>query len=104
MLMTLSFQVPVKCPQNSMPRVREIIKNHGWKIAENKQRLARIPNRLRVHGLLVHGDKPRLTKGYRNRIRAFKYLLAAGRVSNEDMRKIQGHLAYAKSVEIIERG
>jgi hypothetical protein len=79
--------------------VGTVIKSRGWKIAANKERLSKRPNRLKVHGLLVHGQKPRLTKGYRNRIRAFKHLLAKDAVKPEDVAKLKGHLSYSQSVE-----
>ena len=41
----------------------------------------------------------RLTKGYRNRLRAFKHLLEIGRISENDRSKVAGHLSYAQSVE-----
>jgi hypothetical protein len=48
---------------------------------------------------IVSGEKPRLTKGYRNRIRAFKFLLENGRVIESDKSKILGHLAYAAMID-----
>lgn len=98
------FSGTAEVPAQLDVKVIQIIECHGWKIAPKKQWLARLPNRLRVHGLLVHGDVPRLTKGYRNRIRAFKHLMAAGRVSDKDIQKIKGHLAYAKSVDAFNHG
>jgi len=98
------FSGTAEVPAQLDVKIRQIIECHGWKIAPKKQWLARLPNRLRVHGLLVHGEVPRLTKGYRNRIRAFKHMLAAGRVSDKDIQKIKGHLAYAKSVDAFNHG
>jgi len=40
-----------------------------------------------------------LTKGYRNRIRAYRHLLSAGKIQGKDIPMIQGHLAYADFVE-----
>lgn len=79
--------------------VREILLDHGWETADEKEYMAIRPARLKVHGLLVHGLKPRLTKGYRNRIRAYKHLLDANKVAKKDVPKIKGHLAYAKHIE-----
>lgn len=53
---------------------------------------------IKVCGLLVHGDRPRLTKGYRNRIRAFKHLIEANKIAEDDLERIKGHLAYAQTV------
>jgi retron-type reverse transcriptase len=88
-------------PEEIKTAVHTVIQSRGWKIAKQKERLAKRPNRLKVHGLLVHGDKPRLTKGYRNKIRAFKYLLANESVDPEDVAKLKGHISYARSVDII---
>ena len=82
--------------------VRAVIESRGWKIAENKERLSKRPNRLKVHGLLVHGQRPRLKKGYRNRIRAFKHLLAKEAVKPDDVARMKGHLSYAHSVNANE--
>lgn len=82
-------------------RVRAVIIGAGWKVAEGKDRLAKLPHRLKVYGLLVHGVAPRLTKGYRNRIRAISHLTENNKVKDEDVAKFQGHLSYAESVERI---
>ena len=88
-------------PDQIKAAVKTVIESRGWKIAASKERLAKRPNRLKVHGLLVHGAKPRLTKGYRNRIRAFKYLLAKEAVKPADVARLEGHLSYARSVDPI---
>ena len=86
-------------PINIAEQVRKVITDAGWKIADGKERMAVLPHRLKVHGLLVHGQRPRLTKGYRNRIRAFAYLIEQGKVKPEDAFRIKGHLSYSKSVD-----
>ncbi len=88
-------------PSELSERVRAIIERHGWQIADKKQRLDVLPRRLKVHGLLVHGSAPRLTKGYRNKIRAFKHLIEAGKVKDADIARLKGHLAYSKSVNAL---
>ncbi|PML79479.1 reverse transcriptase family protein [Enterovibrio norvegicus] len=55
--------------------------------------------RLKVHGLLVKEDKVILTKGYRNKIRAFKHMLAHGKVCEDDIPRLQGHLKFFDFVE-----
>lgn len=86
-------------PENLLDRVREIVTDAGWSIAHQKEHLAKLPRRLKVHGLLVHGNRPRLTKGYRNRVRAYNHLLSAGKIIEEDLPKIRGHLAYARFID-----
>lgn len=70
-----------------------------WKLAEHKTTLDILPNRLKVHGLLVHGDKIRLTKGYRNQIRAYRHLMDRGAIGDADEDRIRGHLTYAAAVD-----
>ncbi|MEO6609526.1 MAG: reverse transcriptase family protein [Aestuariivirga sp.] len=70
-----------------------------WKISEEKRSLTFLPNRLKVHGLLVHGEHLRLTKGYRRRIRAYRHLNANGKIIAEDQAKVMGHLMFARQVE-----
>jgi len=84
-------------------RAKGIIESGGWRVSPEKEWLSKRPNRLKVHGLLVHGEHPRLTKGYRNKLRAFKHLLDANRIADKDDARIRGHLSYAKSVEAAAR-
>ena len=86
-------------PANLAERVRKVVTDAGWTVSEGKERMAVLPHRLKVHGLLVHGQKPRLTKGYRNRIRAFTHLTQNQKVKPEDVPRLNGHLSYAKSVQ-----
>lgn len=88
-------------PETLTTLIKDTVASHGWRIASEKEHLAKIPARLKVHGLLVHSDRPRLTKGYRNRIRAFRHLLRSGKISPEDMASVCGHLAYASLVDRI---
>ncbi|AOW13147.1 hypothetical protein LPB72_07305 [Hydrogenophaga crassostreae] len=80
-------------------RVCACLVDHGWEIAPEKESLVELPKRLKVHGLLVHGVTPRLTKGYRNRIRAYRHLFAAEKIQPADLDKVKGHLSYALQVE-----
>lgn len=86
-------------PYELIPFLNNLIVNDGWTVSERKTRLDRLPNRLKVHGLLVHGDKIRLTKGYRNRIRAYRHLQANEAIREDDIAKVSGHLNYAGQVE-----
>lgn len=86
-------------PEDLPQRAKGVIESGGWRVSPEKERLSKRPNRLKVHGLLVHGEHPRLTKGYRNKLRAYRHLLEANRISDEDEARIRGHLSYAKSVE-----
>ncbi len=86
-------------PVELVAQVKAVLSADRWEIAPEKEHLAELPARLKVHGLLVHGPRPRLTKGYRNKIRAYRHLLAAQKVSEEDVSRIRGHLSYADYVE-----
>lgn len=86
-------------PEGLQAEVHRIFDSSEWKLSHSKEKLSIEPQRLRVHGLLVHGSVPRLTKGYRNRIRAVRHLLKCEKVRESDIEKFQGHIAYAKSVE-----
>ena len=88
-------------PEALSVKVANIFSHTDWKLAANKEHLAdaKKGQRLKVHGLLVHGEKPRLTKGYRNKIRAYKHLLATDRVKPEHRRRIIGHIKFAESVD-----
>lgn len=89
-------------PKELKKEVKSIVEIEGWEVSAKKENYAERPNRLKVYGLLVHGEHPRLTKGYRNRIRAFRHLLKVEKVAEKDLKRIKGHLAYAQSVEDID--
>lgn len=88
-------------PKDLQQLVRSSIESQGWRLAAGKESLSRLPYRLKVHGLLVHGSTPRLTKSYRNLLRAYRHLIAVGRVSDLDQPKLKGHLAYAHAVDVV---
>ena len=84
-------------------QVKKIITDNHWKLNDEKERFAVSPQRLKIYGLLVHGEKPRLTKGYRNKIRAFKHILKRQKNYLKNKEKIKGHLAYANSIEYFNK-
>jgi len=86
-------------PATLVDDVRVLFLQTPWRLAEQKTHLAVLPTRLKVHGLLVHGDQVRLTKGYRNKLRAFKYLHEKGAIHHDHLARIRGHLSYASAVE-----
>lgn len=55
--------------------------------------------RLKVHGLLVKENEIALTKGYRNKIRAFRHMVEQGKVSETDMPRLMGHLKFSEFIE-----
>ena len=89
-------------PSNIKGEISSVVQSKGWALSSEKEYYAASPNRLKVYGLLVHGQKPRLTKGYRNRIRAFKHLLEKNRIPHKNLSRVKGHLAYAQSIEALD--
>ena len=73
-----------------------------WKVHPNKILKQPIKGRIKVHGLLVTDDHIALTKGYRNKIRAYRHIYATKKLAAEDRRRLAGHLNYARQVEIRE--
>ena len=100
----LSFSGKGPLPVDLARRIDEIFSELPWMIASNKSHEAELPNRLKIHGLLVHGNHVRLTKGYRNRLRAYRHLMNAGKIRPTDIGTISGHISYAKSVEDFPTG
>lgn len=76
-----------------------VLHEHNWEVALEKVRISKQPNRLKVHGFLVHNDKPVLTKGYRNKIRAYRYLMLSGAIKPDDICKVKGHLNYSDYID-----
>lgn len=86
-------------PDNLIRRLDSVFSNTVWRLSKRKREIAQLPNRLKVHGLLVHGEEVRLTKGYRNKIRAYEHLFREGKVGDKDKKRIIGHLTYASQVK-----
>ncbi len=86
-------------PKDLIGRLKSTFERSVWRLSERKVSVVKLPQRLKVHGLLVHGEKIRLTKGYRNRVRAYRHLYEQGKIREEDIARIQGHLRYASQIE-----
>lgn len=88
-------------PEGLRQLVENLFQFTSWSLSSEKCRLAESVKgqRLKVHNLLVHGDKPRLTKGYRNKIRAYRHLVATGKAKPDDITRLIGHIKYAESVD-----
>lgn len=85
-------------PEGLDKEVLSIFENSPWKISEPKTKKSTLPGRLKVHGLLVDKEVPRLTKGYRNKIRAYRHVMRTDKITeNESI--IRGHIAYADFIE-----
>jgi RNA-directed DNA polymerase len=88
-------------PSELQNEVESVMAQTPWKLSGEKTKTHKLPNRLKVHGLLVHGIEARLTKGYRNKLRAFQHLIAKGAVDAADLNRLKGHVSYSK--QVIER-
>ena len=88
-----------RMPRNVLRELNDTFDGTVWRLSMTKRQMAEVPQRLKVHGLLVHGNRIRLTKRYRNRIRAYRHLLTQNKLKERDMRKIIGHLNYASQVD-----
>lgn len=86
-------------PEGFRSQVKQLVRADGWRLAEPKEYFAKSPKRLKVHGLLVHCAEPRLTRGYRNKLRAYRHMLANRDLSENDKQRMQGHVTYADSVD-----
>lgn len=85
-------------PERLQTELFAIFSSGPWSLSERKTCLDKFPNRLKVHGLLVHGKRARLTKGYRNRLRAYNHLIKTRGADVEGAEVIRGHLSYGKFV------
>jgi len=95
---TFSGMTDVDFPEDLLARTREQLVGTPWRVSERKVCIAKFPARLKVHGLLVHGSELRLTKGYRNRLRAYRHLMHLGRIAADDVTRVTGHLNYASQI------
>lgn len=86
-------------PTGLQEKISSLFEHTPWILSEEKTELAILPQRLKVHGLLVHGHEVRLTKGYRHRLRAYRHLLDKGAVRDTDLKKVIGHLRYGDYIE-----
>lgn len=93
------FSGTADVPINLEQDVRAIFALTPWRIADSKVSMDVAPARLKVHGLLVHGDVVRLTKGYRNKVRAYQHLMDRSSIKQEDLARVRGHLEYSKRIE-----
>ncbi len=70
-----------------------------WQLAPEKERLQPLKGRIKIHGLIVCGSNVKMTKGYRNKLRAYAHILSARGELTTDRHVLIGHLQYAQHVE-----
>jgi hypothetical protein len=84
-------------------QVHNLFASSPWQLAPEKESLEPIKGRIKVHGLLVSGDQLRLTKGYRNRIRAYRHILETRGANTSELSRLRGHLEFANHIERISK-
>jgi RNA-directed DNA polymerase len=85
-------------PSNIVEIISSTFNETPWRLSKEKTKSVCKPARLKVYGLVVNGDAPRLTKGYRKRIRAIKHRFTSEPEKQQTDFKSRGHLAYSDSV------
>lgn len=86
-------------PDTLRDDVLELFRDSPWKLADDKERLQPIKGRIKVHGLIVDGRRVRMTKGYRNKIRAYRHVLLRNGPAVNNEAQLRGHVQYARHVE-----
>jgi len=86
-------------PEGLRAEVADLMTDTPWELSTEKTEFNQLPNRLKVHGVLVHGPQIRLTKGYRNKLRAYAHLSKRGRIRQDDRLRVAGHIRYGMQVE-----
>lgn len=88
-------------PEVIINKTKKNFDNTDWELNSAKEYFANVKKgqRLKVHGLLVMGDKPILTKGYRNKLRSYKYMISNNKVRAQDIPRLKGHIEYAQLID-----
>ncbi|KEO85427.1 hypothetical protein EH30_12950 [Erythrobacter sp. JL475] len=91
-------------PDDIRVELRRRFANDGiWKLSKSKELLQPLKGRIKIHGLLIGEDSIRLTKGYRNKLRAFAHVIEAQGNRASNLASLRGHLHYAAHLENVER-
>lgn len=86
-------------PPSLRDDIHHIFEKTPWKLAPSKERIQPIKGRIKIHGLIVTGQNVRTTKGYRNKLRAYKHILTTRGDHIEKAHTLRGHLRYEQQVE-----
>lgn len=84
-------------PQSLRDDVKSVFATGPWRLSMHKERIEPLKGRIKVHGLIVNDPNVRLTKGYRNKLRAYRHMVDSGKVV-ENYDSLAGHLRYAEHV------
>ena len=86
-------------PDGLREAVEDAFSQSPWDLATDKTSYSKLPERLSVHGLLVHGETLRLTKRKRNRVRALEHLRSQERIRDNEARSVNSFIGYHEYVE-----
>ena len=95
--------------QGSLPAtlrddLQQVFETTPWNLSSAKESIQPLKGRIKIYGLIVHGPSVRLTKGYRNKVRAYAHILSKRGDQATDRRKLNGHVQYAQHVAgVLER-
>jgi RNA-directed DNA polymerase len=92
------FSGTVAVPKELPELVSKMFESGPWHLAPHKELTQPLKGRIKIHGVLVKPNQLRLTKGYRNKIRAYSHVLATKGSTARDYRKLVGHVQYAEYV------
>ncbi|AUR04229.1 Retron-type reverse transcriptase [Phaeobacter inhibens] len=95
----ITFSSIYEFPEALPARLSALFKDTPWSISSKKTHLAKSPGRLKVHGLIVNDGQVKLTKGYRNKLRAYKHVIEKNKCRDKDTARLSGHLRYAAQIE-----
>jgi hypothetical protein len=94
----ITFSSTHAFPETLPERLSSIFADTPWNISKKKTHFAEAPARLKVHGLIVSGPAVKLTKGYRNKLRAYRHVVRSGSCRQEDLARLSGHILYSEQV------
>lgn len=94
----LIFSGKGEFPEGFDTEIKDVLAGNDWEMAESKEQLVYAPKRLKVLGLIVNDAVPKLTKGYRNKVRAYKHVLSSKGSEADNFAVLQGHIAYHDSL------
>jgi hypothetical protein len=78
--------------------LEQLMENTPWNLAPEKMSIQPIKGRIKIHGLLISQENVRLTRGYRNQLRAYAHVLVKKGASADGYSKLMGHIEYARFV------
>ena len=94
----ITFSGQGRFPEALRHELRQLFAQSVWRLADDKERLQPMKGRIKIHGLLVKDGQVRLTKGYRNKVRAYDHILSTRGSGVVDAAFLKGHVSYARHV------